>query len=144
MARFDCTGIDKVIAEMEKIGEGIGELADEMLMEGAGIVADEWKKSADRHGINDTRQMRDSIGYPRKPKHIGDVRSIDIYPQGTRKTKKGKNTGKRNAEVAFINNYGTKRHPATHFIDEADAISGEKVAEAFNRRFNEYIKSKKS
>lgn len=142
MARFDCSGIEQIIAEMERLGEDIGPLADDMLMEGAEIVADEWKKSADRHRLVDTEQMRDSIGYPKKPERIGDIRSIDIYPQGRRKTKTGK-PGPRNAEVAFIKNYGAKGKDATHFIDEADEISGEKIAEKFNKKMTDYINRRK-
>ena len=138
MARFDCSGVENIIAEMEKLGEDVGPLADEMLMKAAEIVADEWKKSAKKHGLYVTHQMHDSIGYPKKPTKVGEVRSIDIYPKGRRRTKKGR-AGPRNTEVAFINNYGTSKRKATHFIDEADEISGEKVAEMYDKKFTDFI-----
>jgi hypothetical protein len=78
--------------------------------------------------------MLESIGYPRKPKTAGDVRSIDIYPQG--KDRKGV----RNAEKAFINHYGTKTKPATHFVDIADELSGPLVQAVYERIWEEFLK----
>ena len=83
MARFDTSGLDDVIREMEQLGELYGETADEMLMAGAEEVKKAWKESAERHKHRDTGDMIKSIGYSRQPKRVGDIRSIDIYPQGT-------------------------------------------------------------
>lgn len=141
MARFDCTGIEDAINELEKKGEDIGALADEMLLEGAAIVAQEWKASIERHNVSPKAQMKKSIYHPPKAEKQGDVRSIDIYPKGRRRDKNGKLLKTRNAEVAFIRNYGARggKIPATHFVDEADEKSGEKVTAAFNRMMNEFI-----
>ena len=124
MARFDTSGLDDVIREMERLGELYGETADEMLLAGADEVKKAWKASAERHKHRDTGDMIESIGYPRQPKRVGDIRSIDVYPQGTDQK------GIRNAEKAFILNYGTKTRPASNWVFDADARCAEPVAKA--------------
>lgn len=115
MARFKVDGLDSLVQEMEALGESVaGPLAEQMLLAGAEAVKTAWRNSAKAHNHIDTGSMFDHIGYPRKPKQAGDVRSIDIYPQG----KDAK--GVRNAEKAFILHYGTSKHPGSHWIDDAD------------------------
>lgn len=125
MARFDTSGIDGILEEMDRAGMLVGETADSMLMAGAQVVSEEWRRAAEEAGLRDTGDMLKSIGYPRAPKTAGDIRSIDIYPQGKDRR------GIRNAEKAFVNHYGTSRIKATHFIDVADERSGPRVQKAF-------------
>ena len=82
MARFDTSGLDEVIAEMEAQGQLIGPAADAMLMAGAEAVKQAWQQAAEQHGHRDTGAMIDSIGYASAPKTIGDAKTIDIFPQG--------------------------------------------------------------
>lgn len=154
MARFDTQGLDELLADMKKQGELVGEVADKMLMAGAEEVKNAWRASAERNQLRDSGDMIESIGFPRKPKTAGDVRTIDIYPQGRDRK------GVRNAEKAFILNYGTagsnslnaqrkrkkqdKRKgpgiPATHWVDDADKASGEPVMAAMERIWDEHLK----
>ncbi len=136
MARFDTSGMEDILDDMKRLGELTGETADEMLMEGAGEVKECWKTAINRAGLRDTDDMINSVGYPRKPKTAGDIRQIDIYPQGTDRK------GVRNAEKAFIQHYGTSRIPATHFVDVADEMSGPRVQEAFERIWDNHLKGK--
>lgn len=131
MARFDTSGLDSVLAKLQQMGELTGTVAQEMLTAGAEIVKNEWRESAERHGHRDTGNMIDSIGYPKRVQNANDVLYVDIYPQG----KDAK--GVRNAEKAFILNYGTSKKPASHWIDDADGRSGPLVAAEFERIFNE-------
>jgi len=116
MARFDTSGLDALVAEMEQAGELAGAIADEMLIAGAEAVKQAWQQAAEQHGHRDTGAMIASIGYPRGPQTVGDVKSIDIYPQGV------DGHGVRNAEKAFILHYGTSKRPGSHWVDTADAI----------------------
>jgi hypothetical protein len=154
MARFEMDGFDELLAEMKRMGELSGETADKMLMAGAEQAKQAWKESAERQNLKDTTDMINSIGYSRAPKTAGDIRTIDIYPQG--KDRKGV----RNAEKAFILNYGTKGSssanaqrkrrkkdkrpgpgiPATHWVDDADTASGEPVMQAMTRIWDEHLK----
>ena len=138
MARFDTSGIDEIIKDMEDLGEDIGEAADEMLLAGAEVVKEEWRKSANKHGLKDTGAMIESIGFSKKPKSVSGIKQIDIYPQG----KDAK--GVRNAEKAFVNNYGTSNpnYTATHFADEADAASEEPVQRVFEEGYEKLLKKK--
>jgi len=65
---------------------------------------------------------------------VGDVRTIDIYPQG----KDGR--GIRNAEKAFILHYGTKRLTGSGWVDEADAICSNTVIPAMEAVLDDYLK----
>lgn len=114
MARFDCDGLDELIQQMTDVGELLnGETADKMLMAGAEQVKIAWQNAADQHGHRDTGAMIESIGYKR-PQDVGGMRSVDIAPQGSDAK------GVRNAEKAFILNYGTSRIKASHWVDDAD------------------------
>ena len=132
LARFETDGLDSILDEMKREGELTGEIADRMLLAGAEVVKEAWRESARRHNHKDTGDLIESIGYPRAPKTAGDIRTIDIYPQGRDRK------GVRNAEKAFILNYGTKRRPGSHWIDDADRACGEAVvatmAEIWNQK----------
>lgn len=153
MARFETSGLDDLIERMEALDLTDSEVADEMLLAGAAEVPKAWEAAAEQHGIRRrSGQMLDSIGFPRKPKVIGGIKTIDIYPQGTRpnktwkrKNKKGK-AGKampvRNADVAFILHYGSSRVRATHFVDTADELAAEPVQAAMEQVFDKYLKEK--
>ena len=147
MARFSTTGLDEIIDSMDKMGQTTGPLAQKMLFAGAEQIKIAWKKSATEHKLRLTDQMFNSIGYQRNPKKVGDILSIDIYPQGMStytKDEKGKifirKTAVRNAEIAFIKHYGTKKHPGTHWVDTADDLSGPKVEEELQKIYDEWLK----
>lgn len=140
MARFDTSGLDGIISEMEQEGELVGETADEMLMAGAEQVKIAWKRSAEMHKHKDTGEMIASIGYARRPKNINGNKSIDIYPHGKASSgtyrpklahgRHGKSIPLTNAAKAFITHYGTSRIPGSHWVDDADAMAGPLVEQA--------------
>ena len=136
MARFDTSGIDGILQEMDAAGALVGPVADDMLMAGAEVVAEEWRRAVKEAGLVDTGDMLKSIGYARNPKDTGDIgnlRSVDIYPRGKDRREI------RNAEKAFINHYGTKKLKATHFIDVAEERSGPRVQEAFESIWDKHM-----
>ena len=69
MARFDTSGIDDIIDQLVRMGEGTGEIADSMLMAGAEEVKKAWKQAAKSHKLKDTGDMINSIGYANSPKN---------------------------------------------------------------------------
>lgn len=135
MARFEVTGLDDLIERMKQKEVSLrGECADKMLLAGAEVVREAWRASAERHGLRDTGAMIDSIGYAQSPSTVGDVRSIDIYPQGV------DSTGQRNAEKAFIINY--RKKPGAKgkgWVEEADRDCDGTVLDAMERVFDEWI-----
>ena len=76
-----------------------------------------------------------------KVKKNKDGRSLSIYPQGTRK-RGGRST--RNAEIAFINEYGAPgRHIAARpAIDTANKKKEGEAVDAGERVYNAYLDSK--
>ncbi len=135
MARFDTSGINKLIDDVIKLGDVGQEIGDDMLMAAAEEVKQAWQKSAWRNKHIATSDMVNSIGFPNKPKTVSGIRTVDIYPQG--KDKKGV----RNAEKAFILHYGSSRIKGTHWVDEADENAGPKVQEAMENVFDDYLLS---
>ena len=132
MARFDVSGLDETIEEMKRLGQMTGQTADAMLMAGAEEVRKAWRQSAEEHRHRDTGDMIASIGFARKPKEIGSIRTIDIYPQGKDKR------NIRNAEKAFILHYGTTKIRGSRWIDDADKISEQTVAPAMIRVWEQF------
>lgn len=135
MARFDMSGLEETIRDMQRMGQQSGNAAKAMLQAGAEKVKAAWRAATEAHGLVDTGDMLESIGFARNPKQIGDMLSIDIYPQGRDRK------GVRNAEKAFILHYGTSRHPATRFIDDADAMSEAEAIPAMEEIWDQYIKT---
>ena len=135
MARFDVSGLDETIEEMKRLGQMTGRTADAMLMAGAEEVRKAWRQSAEEHRHRDTGDMIASIGFARKPKEIGSIRSIDIYPQGKDKR------NIRNAEKAFILHYGTTKIRGSRWVDDADKISEQTVVPAMIRVLEQFLQN---
>lgn len=76
-----------------------------------------------------------------KAKKDKDGRSLSVYPQGTRK-RGGQTT--RNAEIAFINEYGAPgRHIAARpAIDAANKKKEEEAVAAGERVYNQFLDSR--
>lgn len=153
MARFDTTGIAPIIKQMEALKLTESDVADDMLMAAAGTVADAWREVAQQLNLKDDGDMIQSIGFPHKPKTVDAVRMIDIYPQGVDRR------GIRNAEKAFILNYGTshtrryrykRKHkkypgpgiPALGWVDKADDLAAEPVQDIMETVFDNYLRKK--
>ncbi len=135
MARFDVSGLDETIEEMKRLGQMTGQTADAMLMAGAEEVRKAWRQSAEEHRHRDTGDMIASIGFSRKPKEIGSIRTIDIYPQGKDKR------NIRNAEKAFILHYGTTKIRGSRWVDDADKISEQTVVPAMIRVWEQFLQN---
>lgn len=129
------SGLDETIREMRRMGEASGALDKAMLQTGAERVKDAWRQSATEHDLIDTGDMLDSIGFAAEPLDIGGALSIDIYPQG--KDRKGV----RNAEKAFMLQYGTSSVKATRWVDDADAICEDTVVPAMQDVFDEFVRT---
>ena len=135
MARFDVSGLDETIEEMKRLGQMTGQTADAMLMAGADEVRKAWRQSAEEHRHRDTGDMIASIGFARKPKEIGSIRTIDIYPQGKDKR------NIRNAEKAFILHYGTTKIRGSRWVDDADKSSEQTVVPAMIRVWEQFLQN---
>ena len=142
MARFDTSGLDQLIRDMQKMGQSSGPLAEAMVEAAVIEIRNSWQETADEYGFRDTGDMIESIGFATAPKKVGDIVYNDVYPQG--KDRKGT----RNALKAFILHYGgyggiggSNRLPATNWVDVADKKAEPKVQAALEKIMDQYIES---
>lgn len=135
MARFDTTGMDEIVREMQRMGEQTGDVAEAMIMTGAAYVREAWRQAADEYDHRVTGDMIDSINYARTPTDLGSSLSIDIYPQGK------DHKGVRNAEKAFILHYGSSKLKGSRWVDRADEISDATVVPAMTRVWETYLET---
>ena len=137
MARLEIDGLDDLINEMQRMGQDSGKVAEVMVNAAAAEIRDAWKESAEEHGLIDTGAMIESIGSPEPAIHTGTGIYRDVYPQG--KDRKGT----RNAEKAFVLNYGTSRIRPTHWVDEAEAAAEPKIQERLEEIWGEFLETGK-
>lgn len=133
MAKMEVTGMNAVLQDMKRMGELAGPVADQMLLAGAAVMKRSWKQSIQKHNFIKTHSMIDHVDFPKKPKTVQDVRTIDVYPQG-----KDKN-GTRNAEKAFILHYGRNNMDASHFVAEAETNAKDESDAAMEKIWNHFI-----
>lgn len=134
MARFRTEGLDELIEDMIEMELTTSELAHEMLFAGADEIKKAWKISAEKHGHRDTGDMINSINYSRRVRKIGDLKEVDIYPQGRDRK------GVRNAEKAFILHYGSSKLAASHWVDDADEMAGPMVEDRLYEIFYNWLR----
>lgn len=132
MARFDVTGMEAVIREMARMDQQTGRVADEMLMAAAGVMTEAWRYAIASHGHVDTGAMFDSVR-PSKPTTRGGVKSLTVYPQGRDEN------GVRNAEKAFIANFGRIHQRGTRFVEEAEDTGEEPALTAMVAVWDQFI-----
>lgn len=137
MPELKYDGIKDVIKEMVELGERTGEGAHRMLRIAAERMKFEWIEMIDRYKFIASGEMREKVGYPRKPKEVADVLSIDVYPQG-----KDPKTGVRNAEKAFILHYGRSNMNATHFVDHIVSGSSDEIEQLMIQAWRDFVMEK--
>lgn len=138
MAEIGFSGLDELMLSMEEISQIPDEVQDAMLNAQADVVTAAQKAKARAYGVQDTGLVISSIKKG-KPKRKKGVRVIYITPSGTRR--RGKQTV-RNAEIAFINEYGTKRQRARPFVRDANEASAEATTQAGFEVYDKWLKSK--
>lgn len=134
MARFKVTGLEEIIKDMNRLGQQVAPVADEMLQAGAAVVQWEWQRAISSAGHIDTGEMFGSVK-PTKIKDVGGVKALAVYPQGK------DDTGTRNAEKAFIANYGRDDQPASHFADKAEENAEAPAQTAMEAVWDRFIAS---
>lgn len=134
MAKLNIGGFDKISMTMEELGKLPESVLDEMLLAEAEVVLKAQKSKGRAYGVHKTGVTLNSIkvGKPRKAK---DGKSISVLPAGTNAT------GNRNAEVAFVNEYGKKGQPARPFIRDANEGASEGAVSAAEKVYIKWLES---
>lgn len=127
MAEFKAVGLDELALSLQEIAEIPEDIQDEMLRAQGDIVARAQRESAQRYGIQRTGTLIRSIkaGKAKTDKHGNRV--LYVTPVGSR-VRGGKKTT--NAEIAFLNEYGTRRQTARPFMRDANERSAEAATQA--------------
>ena len=136
MAKLEINGMDALLEDLGSIADLPDNVVEDILNAEADVIVEEQKKTARElwRGPYETGETAASIKKG-KVKVTPYGKSISVYPQGKNKD------GNRNAEVAFINEYGKRSgrqksgRPAIRLANERkgnEAVkAGEKVYHAF-------------
>ena len=134
MASFEIGGIEGLILSTEEMSKIPDDVFSEMLIAGAEIVEEAQKKKGRVYGVYLTGDTLSSIRHG-KPRRTRSGRYIDVAPQGTDRD------GNRNAEVAFVNEYGVKgRQKPRPFIRDANEEATPRVVDAQEEKFDDWLK----
>ena len=144
MAQLSFSGLDELILSMSEVEEIPADVQDAMLNAGADVVVQAQKRAAEDMGIQDTGLTIGSIKKS-KIKLKDGRRVIYVYPSGTRirgLAKKGNPIRVRNAEIAFVNEYGTRTQPARPFVWKGNETSAKETTQAEAEIYNRWLRSK--
>ena len=140
MANISFHGLDELMLDMQAVAELPDEVIDEMLNAQADVVVAAQRAEAEAMGVHapGSGLVIKSIKKG-KVKVKKGVRVIHITPTGTRKRGKKR---VRNAEIAFVNEYGKKNQKARPFIRTANEKSAEATTQAGMAVYDRFLKSK--
>lgn len=136
MAEFRMEGlaeVEKLFGSLENIPEDV---QDEMLRQGAAVLEEEQRKQARAFRVQDTGLMIRKIKLGRIKRLKDGSKAIYITPTGTRTRGKTKT---RNAEIAFIAEYGKKTQKARPFLATAMAKAEDAIIAAEDKVYGEYL-----
>ena len=140
MAKLKISGLDDLNAAFAKISNIPFEVTGEALKEMADIAASEIKSSGETYGVRDPESdvhILDKIK-PSKPKQTNDGGRCNVNFSGTRK-RNGKRV--RNAEIAYVNEYGKRGQPARPFIKKAIDNNTEKITTPAEKIIGDWIEN---
>lgn len=135
MATLSFDGFSALELSLEQLAAIPPEVKAEMLNDAIDIIVDAQKAKAEAYGVADTGMMIDSIKKG-KPKIGTDEISIACTPEGTRTRV---NTTTRNAEIAYINEYGKANVAARPFMRDANAEAEGPAVEAAEKKYHNWL-----
>lgn len=137
MARLSVSGAAELQLSHEQLAALPDSLLDGMLDAEADVVERAQKAKGRAYGVHRTGVTLASItrGKKRKTK---DGRAVDVAPQGTNVR------GTRNAEVAFLNEYGVpgKNIAPRPFIRDANEECADEAVAAAEKVYDDYLNKK--
>lgn len=138
MAEFGVTGLDELMLSMQEIAQIPDDVVDEILNAQADVTVEAQKAAGRQLGVEDTGITLQKLKKGRIKLRKGQ-RVLYITPTGSRK--RGK-TRTRNAEIAFINEFGKNGQKARPFIKLGNEKSAEAATAAGFRVYDWWLKSK--
>lgn len=138
MAEFRFEGmaeVEQMFGALENIPD---EVQEDMLRQGAAVLEAEQRKQARAFGVQDTGLLIRKIKAGKIKRLKGGSKAIYVSPTGTRR--RGKTTT-RNAEIAFVAEYGKKGQKARPFLATAMARAEDAIIAAEDKVYGEYLES---
>lgn len=146
MANFSVSGLDEFMLSMQQVAELPESVIEDMLKAGADVVAEAQRKEASAvlRGPYATGETALSIEKGRVKLRRDGSRIIYVTPTGNRKRGKRKVSKTRNAEIAFVNEFGVPHRgiPARPFISVANEKSAAATTAAQAAVYNQFLESK--
>lgn len=148
MAKVEFKGIDELMLSMQEVAALPDEVVDAMLDARADVVVEAQRAEARKLGTeyrNKGQKKNYATGMTANSIRKGKVKVKDgqrvmyITPVGSRK--RGK-TVTRNAEIAFLNEFGTKTIHARHFLRKANEQSADAATAAEFEVYSRYLEEK--
>lgn len=138
MAKFKMEGlaeVEKLFGSLENIPDDVQE---EMLRQGAAVLEEEQRKQARAFRVQDTGLLIRKIKTGKIKRLKDGSKAIYITPTGTRTRGKTKT---RNAEIAFIAEYGKKSQKARPFLATAMIRAEDAIIAAEDKVYGEYLEN---
>lgn len=144
MGSFSVVGLDGLIDDFAELARLPGSVVDGILEAEADVILPAQREEIERRWNGPYSEGISAKCVKKgKVKKNRDGRSLSIYPQGTRRRGKSKKST-RNAEIAFINEYGApwRGIEARPAIGTANAKKEQEAVEAGERVYHAYLDSK--
>lgn len=121
------------LKEIIELPDGV---AEDMLKAEAKVVEEAQIYVGFQKGVYRTGMTLSSITHGKLKRTKDGKRAIYVYPRGTN------DKGVRNAEVAFINEYGKGGKDGRQFIRTANELSADAAVEEAARVYDDFLRSK--
>lgn len=138
MGRLTVSGLDELAEDLAALAQLPESVIDDMLTAQADVIEPEQKRTAQAMGVYDTGLTASSIQRTKAKKTKGG-RSLDITFKGSRK-RNGRTV--RNAEIAFVNEYGRRGQAPRPFLQTAIQRKEQEAVEASERVYHAYLDSR--
>ena len=135
MGKLTVNGFDALSDDLAALAALPDSVIEAILNAEADVIVPAQQDTAKSMGVYESGMTAGSIKKG-KVKKTAAGKSITVSPQGTNAR------GDRNAEVAFINEYGKKGQPARPFIRTANERAESKAVEAGEKVYTDFLDSK--
>lgn len=135
MANIEISGIDEIELALKGVMDGIDELNDELMNDGADYAKREIERAIYQFGEFRTGSLLRSIKKS-KGKDKDGTRYVMVKPAGKN------SSGASNGQVAFTRNYGRSNAPGSRFWTIAEDRAEKKFEEIANQKIIQFFKQK--
>ena len=141
MASLELYGFDGLQDAMERISDIPFDVIEDALDDMADVAMDKIRSTGESMGVRDPESsvhILDKIRKASKAKKTDSGGYLNISFSGSRR--RGKTTT-RNAEIAFVNEYGKKGQPARPFIGTATNRNADKIQDQAEKVIGDWIEN---